>query len=112
MNLRIAGATESDTYMSAAYVVIPLVDCNTQFKHYGTHRELVPQSLKKNLLLTFFDKETKIPEMNVILKKKSQETQARSTTKEIESKTRKALGNQIPIQRGALGAGLLVHTDL
>lgn len=70
MILRIAGATESDTYMSAAYVVIPLVDCNTQFKHYGTPLKSVPQSQKKNLLLTFFDKETKIPEMNEILKKK------------------------------------------
>lgn len=70
MILRIAGATESDTYMSAANVVIPLVDCNTQFKHYGTPLKSVPQSQKKNLLLTFFDKETKIPEMNEILKKK------------------------------------------
>lgn len=56
--------------MSTAYLVIPSVDCNTQFKHYGTPIELVPQSLK-NLSL---DREAKIPEMDKRLKKNTEDT--------------------------------------
>lgn len=58
--------------MSTAYLLIPSVDCNTQFKHSGTPIELVPQSLK-----------------NI------------RTTKETENKHRKTLGNQIQISRSA-----------